>query len=192
MVQISKKLTLLLVMSILILLELCSSMSCDEWASLISTTCKEKLVTNAGEILINRDGTLASNNNNNVVTISYKEYYHEDASYDSLTPILIVHGGPGLPYIYLDTYKYLVCDLNGDNNGYRVIFYDQFCVGTSSNECNPATAPNFAELSDMARYMNEMKSVIDVVIDDAEFHLLFQSGGGALVSQFGVTFNSFV
>eukprot|EP00483_Globobulimina_turgida_P000229 UN00229 len=179
---------------LLIVLGWCNSMSCDDWASLISTPCADKLVTNSGEISLNRDGTLASNNNNDVVRISYKEYYHEDAStsYDSLTPILIVHGGPGLPYTYLDTYKYLVCDEDGNNNGYRVIFYDQFCVGTSAIDCTPSTASDFAELNEMSRYMNEMKSVIDVVIDDKEFHLLGQSGGGALVSQFGVTYNSFV
>eukprot|EP01084_Bolivina_argentea_P032042 59274_1 len=91
--------------------------------------------------------------------------------------------------MYLDTMKYLSCTAK-----YRVIFYDQLCVGMSSNKvnekCNNATV-NLPSLFTMKYYSNEMYSMIQNRIQfesNIRYHLLGQSAGGLHVTQFAINY----
>jgi len=113
------------------------------------------------------------------VPIFWIEFYKAGLNPNNLVPIVVMHGGPGLSYDYLDTVKFLAC--NGVN---KVLFYDQAYTGRS----RPA---GFVDINltpssyfQVAYYSREAKTLIDHLVGSADFILFGQSWGGMLSIQF--------
>lgn len=84
-------------------------------------------------------------------------------------PLLVVHGGPGLPHDYLRSLERLADER-------EVIFWDQLGCGKSPCAPNPA-------LWTMQRSVAETRAVVDALGLD-RFHLFGNSWGGMLAQQF--------
>ncbi len=84
-------------------------------------------------------------------------------------PLLVVHGGPGLPHSYLRSLERLA-------NERGVIFWDQ--LGCGNSEC-----PSNTELWTMERSVAEMEAVIQALGLD-RFHVFGNSWGGMLAQQY--------
>lgn len=82
------------------------------------------------------------------------------------TPLLVIHGGPGVPHQYLDNLAALASPVQ------RVIFYDQLGCGFSDQPDDP-------ERWHLSRFVNEISMVRDTLKLD-EVILLGQSWGGML------------
>lgn len=85
------------------------------------------------------------------------------------TPLLIVHGGPGMAHNYLLSLKQLAHDR-------PIIFYDQLGCGQSEK-------PNDNSLWNLSRFVQELKCVIEQ-LQLKEIHLLGHSWGGAIVAEY--------
>jgi proline iminopeptidase len=84
-------------------------------------------------------------------------------------PLLVVHGGPGLPHNYLSSLERLA-------NEREVIFWDQ--LGCGNSEC-----PSDTVLWTMERSVAEMDAVVKAVgLND--FHIFGNSWGGMLAQQY--------
>jgi proline iminopeptidase len=84
---------------------------------------------------------------------------------ESGTPLLCLHGGPGLPHDYIDS----LVDLS---DGHRVVFYDQLGCGRSERPSDP-------HLWTLERFLEELAAVRRA-LDLGPLHLLGQSWGGLL------------
>jgi proline-specific peptidase len=84
-------------------------------------------------------------------------------------PLLVVHGGPGLPHGYLSSLKRL-------SDGREVIFWDQLGCGNSERPANP-------NLWTMDRSVAEMDAVVRA-LGLERFHLFGNSWGGMLAQQY--------
>jgi proline-specific peptidase len=90
-------------------------------------------------------------------------------------PLLVIHGGPGLPHIYLSSLERLADER-------EVIFWDQ--LGCGNSECPPD-----AELWTMERSVAEMDSVVNA-LGLAHFHIFGNSWGGMLAQQYALDVTS--
>ena len=90
----------------------------------------------------------------------------------SKTPLLVVHGGPGMAHNYLLSLKQLAHDRT-------VIFYDQLGCGQSER-------PNDNSLWNISRFVQELECVIEQ-LQLKEIHLLGHSWGGAIVTEYALT-----
>jgi proline-specific peptidase len=88
------------------------------------------------------------------------------------TPLLIVHGGPGVPHQYLQNLAALASPVQ------RVIFYDQLGCGFSDQ-------PDEPERWHLSRFVNEVKMVRKALKLD-EVILLGQSWGGMLSIEYAL------
>jgi len=117
------------------------------------------------------------------VPIFWIMFYKQGVNPNTLTPIVVFHGGPGLSYDYLDTIKYLAC--NGAN---KVLFYDQAYTGRSRpdgfNDTN-LTPPSYFQVQ---YYSQEAKTLIDHLIGSGDFIVLGQSWGAMLSIQFATDY----
>ncbi|WP_421846004.1 proline iminopeptidase-family hydrolase [Mycobacterium sp.] len=84
-------------------------------------------------------------------------------------PLLVVHGGPGLPHNYLTSLKRLADER-------EVIFWDQLGCGNSER-------PSNTELWTMDRSVAEMDAVVRA-LDVKRFHIFGNSWGGMLAQQY--------
>lgn len=84
-------------------------------------------------------------------------------------PLLVIHGGPGLPHNYLSSLERLA-------NEREVIFWDQLGCGNSERPSNTA-------LWTMERSVAEMDSVIKA-LGLKHFHIFGNSWGGMLAQQY--------
>ena len=84
-------------------------------------------------------------------------------------PLLVVHGGPGLPHNYLRSLERLA-------NEREVIFWDQ--LGCGNSEC-----PSNTELWTMQRSVAEMDAVLQALGLD-RFHVFGNSWGGMMAQQY--------
>ena len=84
-------------------------------------------------------------------------------------PLLVVHGGPGLPHYYLSSLERLADER-------EVIFWDQLGCGNSERPANPG-------LWTMERSVAEMDAVVQALGLRA-FHIFGNSWGGMLAQQF--------
>jgi proline-specific peptidase len=84
-------------------------------------------------------------------------------------PLLVVHGGPGLPHDYLSSLKRLA-------NEREVIFWDQLGCGMSRR-------PSNAQLWTMERSVAEMDAVVKA-LGLTRFHIFGNSWGGMLAQQY--------
>ena len=90
-------------------------------------------------------------------------------------PLLVLHGGPGFSYDYMDSIQ----DLSSTR---PVIFYDQIGNGRSTNL---DTQPDSIWTVDL--YMSELKNVIKFFKCDSSFDILGHSWGGMLGAEYAVT-----
>ena len=88
------------------------------------------------------------------------------------TPLLLIHGGPGVPHQYLENLAALA------SSDQRVIFYDQLGCGFSDQ-------PNEPERWHMARFVKEVDMVREALGLD-EVVLLGQSWGGMLAIEYAL------
>jgi proline-specific peptidase len=90
-------------------------------------------------------------------------------------PLLVVHGGPGLPHSYLRSLERLADER-------EVIFWDQ--LGCGNSDC-----PSDAGLWTMERSVAEMDAVVKG-LDLNRFHLFGNSWGGMLAQQYALDVTS--
>jgi proline-specific peptidase len=88
-------------------------------------------------------------------------------------PVLMLHGGPGVPHDYLESLEPLV------ETGRPVIFYDQIGCGNSDRPDNP-------NLWNVALFVEEL-GVIRRALGLDRIHLLGQSWGGMLAMEYALT-----
>lgn len=84
-------------------------------------------------------------------------------------PLLVVHGGPGLPHYYLSSLQRLADDR-------EVIFWDQLGCGNSERPSNP-------DLWTMQRSVAEMDAVV-TALGLNDFHIFGNSWGAMLAQQY--------
>jgi proline-specific peptidase len=89
------------------------------------------------------------------------------------TPLLILHGGPGVPHDYLENLEALASDTQ------RVIFYDQLGCGRSDQ-------PDDTSLWRVERFVEELATVRRELGLD-RVHILGQSWGGMLAIEYALT-----
>ncbi len=87
-------------------------------------------------------------------------------------PLLVVHGGPGAPHDYLEP-------LEGLAGERPVVFYDQLGAGNSDN-------PDDGSLWTIERFVEELVHVRSALKLE-RVHILGQSWGGALVTEYMLT-----
>lgn len=90
-------------------------------------------------------------------------------------PLLVVHGGPGLPHIYLRSLERLADER-------EVIYWDQLGCGNSDR-------PSNRELWTMQRSVAEMDAVVKG-LGLNRFHIFGNSWGGMLVQQYALDVTS--
>ena len=90
-------------------------------------------------------------------------------------PLLVIHGGPGLPHNYVSSLERLADER-------EVIFWDQ--LGCGNSEC-----PSNAELWTMERSVAEMDSVVKA-LGLEQFHIFGNSWGGMLAQQYALDVKS--
>lgn len=88
-------------------------------------------------------------------------------------PLLILHGGPGVPHDYLENLESLASETQ------RVIFYDQLGCGRSDK-------PDEPERWQVARFVRELDMVRQGLQLD-RVHILGQSWGGMLAIEYALT-----
>src|SRR5947209_9086627 len=86
-------------------------------------------------------------------------------------PLLVIHGGPGLPHTYLSSLERLADER-------EVIFWDQ--LGCGNSEC-----PSNAELWTMERFVAETDAVVKA-LGLNRFHIFGNSWGGMLAQQYAL------
>ena len=87
-------------------------------------------------------------------------------------PLLVLHGGPGVPHDYLEDLARLA------DEGRPVVFYDQIGCGRSDH-------PDDAALWTMATYVDELSAVRDALGLD-RVHLFGHSWGGWLALEYAL------
>ncbi len=104
----------------------------------------------------------------------YKTWYeiHGDLS-TGVTPLLLLHGGPGYPHYHLQTLEELA------NNGIPVIFYDQLGCGRSDR-------PDDASLWTIELFVEEIDAIRDA-LELSSLHILGHSWGGTLALEYMFT-----
>lgn len=100
----------------------------------------------------------------------YKTWYRVVGSRDERTPLLCLHGGPGMTHDYLEPLERIA------QTGRQVIFYDQLGCGNSDHPHNPS----------MWRVELFVEEVTDIrkALGLNEIHLLGQSWGGFLAQEY--------
>eukprot|EP00291_Cryptomonas_curvata_P027196 CAMPEP_0172158510 /NCGR_PEP_ID=MMETSP1050-20130122/4414_1 /TAXON_ID=233186 /ORGANISM="Cryptomonas curvata, Strain CCAP979/52" /LENGTH=176 /DNA_ID=CAMNT_0012827913 /DNA_START=112 /DNA_END=639 /DNA_ORIENTATION=- len=93
---------------------------------------------------------------------------------DNMLPVLVLHGGPGIPSDYLETLGLLT-----QKYGRKVYFYDQIGCGNSDEPKDPSfySVEQCAEdVAAMVKHLADWEGLLDA----GGFHLYGQSWGGCL------------
>lgn len=90
-------------------------------------------------------------------------------------PVVILHGGPGVAHNYVDAYRLLARD------GRAVIHYDQLGCGNST-----LLPEKGAEFWTPQLFIDELENLVDHLGIRGGFHVLGQSWGGMLGSEYAV------
>lgn len=92
-----------------------------------------------------------------------------------LTPLVVLHGGPGATHDYCDRFRLLA------ETGRQVIHYDQFGCGQSSHR------PDWgAERWTVQLFLDELDALLAHLGISSGYHLLGQSWGGMLAAEHAV------
>lgn len=92
------------------------------------------------------------------------------------TPIVILHGGPGVAHNYVDSYRLLA------KQGRAVIHYDQIGCGNST-----LLPDKGADFWTPQLFIDELENLVDHLGIRPAFHVLGQSWGGMLGAEYAVT-----
>lgn len=106
----------------------------------------------------------------------YKVWYRSvggDAGTQEQTPVLALHGGPGVPSDYIEDITKLATDTR------RVIIYDQLGCGRSDQPDNPA-------MWTIQRFVDEV-AIVRKALGLDKIHLWGQSWGGILAIEYTLT-----
>jgi L-proline amide hydrolase len=107
----------------------------------------------------------------------YRTWYQIHGDLNAIAPgklpVLMLHGGPGVPHDYLESMKDLAA------TGRPVIFYDQLGCGKSDRPDNP-------DLWTVDTFLDELK-VVRAALGLDHIHLLGQSWGGMLAMEYALT-----
>eukprot|EP00767_Chilomastix_cuspidata_P001836 gnl/Chilomastix_cuspidata/1963.p1 GENE.gnl/Chilomastix_cuspidata/1963~~gnl/Chilomastix_cuspidata/1963.p1 ORF type:complete len:440 (-),score=157.21 gnl/Chilomastix_cuspidata/1963:886-2205(-) len=143
-----------------------------------------------GRISVSPSGHLSSEGDDISNSLFYEIYFSSAFSNytdPGLTPLVIVHGGPGSGHSALLTMKALACA------NFTVIFYDQVGCGNSTWASDPSAAA-FEGLLDPAYYPRELDTVVQHVLgaDPATpWHLLGHSWGSMVAEMYAIDAESF-
>jgi len=106
----------------------------------------------------------------------YATWYRVTGDLQAATPLVILHGGPGMAHDYLDSLTRLA------DSGRAVIHYDQVGCGKSSHHPDADPSMWTVEL-----FLDELTRLLATLgIDQSGYHLLGQSWGGMLAAEFAV------
>ena len=106
----------------------------------------------------------------------WETWYRISGDPDStLTPLVVVHGGPGCPHDYLLSISALSA------NGRRVIHYDQVGCGNSAHL--PDKGPGFWTVQ---LFLDELDNLLTHLGIAHDYHLLGQSWGGMLGAEHAI------
>ncbi|MBV6661174.1 proline iminopeptidase-family hydrolase [Pseudomonas yamanorum] len=106
----------------------------------------------------------------------YQTWYRVTGDLDSgLTPLVILHGGPGCTHDYVDAYKDVAA------SGHAVIHYDQLGNGRSTHL--PDKDPSFWTVS---LFLEELDNLLDHLQISNNYAILGQSWGGMLGSEHAI------
>ena len=100
----------------------------------------------------------------------YQTWYRRVGQPGGKTPLVCLHGGPGMTHDYLEPLESLA------QNEREVIFYDQLGCGNSDH-------PDDAGLWQIPLYVEELEN-LRIALDLPEIHLLGQSWGGFLAQEY--------
>ena len=106
----------------------------------------------------------------------HETWYRVSGDLDSgKLPVVILHGGPGVAHNYVDAYKLLARD------GRAVIHYDQLGCGNST-----LLPEKDADFWTPQLFIDELENLVDHLGIRGGFHVLGQSWGGMLGSEYAV------
>jgi len=106
----------------------------------------------------------------------YATWYRVTGDLGAATPLVILHGGPGMAHDYLDSLTRLA------DAGRAVVHYDQVGCGKSSHHPDADPSMWTVEL-----FLEELTRLLETLgIDQSGYHLLGQSWGGMLAAEFAV------
>ncbi|HLY31587.1 MAG TPA: proline iminopeptidase-family hydrolase [Ktedonobacterales bacterium] len=106
----------------------------------------------------------------------YRTWYRivgDPANDTQRPPVIVLHGGPGVPHDYLENLEALA------DSGRRVIFYDQLGCGRSDQ-------PHQPDLWTVPLYVEEL-GVVRQALGLDRVHILGQSWGGMLAMEYALT-----
>ena len=106
----------------------------------------------------------------------YATWYRVTGDLEAATPLVILHGGPGMAHDYLDSLTRLA------DSGRAVIHYDQVGCGKSSHR--PDADPSMWTVELFVEELTRLLATLG--IDQSGYHLLGQSWGGMLAAEFAV------
>lgn len=106
-----------------------------------------------------------------MVSVPGGKVWFKRAGSGSGLPLLVVHGGPGLPHDYLNSLERLADER-------EVVFWDQLGCGKSRR-------PSDTQLWTMERAVAEMEAVVNA-LGLARFHIFGNSWGGMLAQQYAL------
>ena len=106
----------------------------------------------------------------------YATWYRVTGDLEAATPLVILHGGPGMAHDYLDSLTRLA------DSGRAVIHYDQVGCGNSSH--HPDADPSMWTVELFVEELTRLLATLG--IDQSGYHLLGQSWGGMLAAEFAV------
>jgi len=106
----------------------------------------------------------------------YATWYRVTGDLGAATPLVILHGGPGMAHDYLDSLTRLA------DSGRAVIHYDQVGCGKSSHR--PDADPSMWTVELFVEELTRLLATLG--IDQSGYHLLGQSWGGMLAAEFAV------
>lgn len=105
----------------------------------------------------------------------YQTYFKifGDIGHRTRTPVVIVHGGPGLSHDYLLPHADLA------NHSYPVIFYDQ--IGNARSTHLPNKPPAFWSID---LFLDELDNLLRYFGIQDEFHIVGHSWGGMMAAEY--------
>lgn len=124
-------------------------------------------VTGRGRALICDGGWMSQG----MVSVPGGKVWFKRVGGGSGLPLLVVHGGPGLPHDYLNSLERLADER-------EVVFWDQLGCGKSRR-------PSDTQLWTMERAVAEMDAVVNA-LGLARFHVFGNSWGGMLAQQYAL------
>jgi len=108
--------------------------------------------------------------------LQYQTWYRITGDlHNGMTPLVVVHGGPGCTHDYVDSFKDIA------NTGRPVVHYDQLGNGRSTH-----LREKPADFWQIALFLDELDNLLKHLNIQDDYALLGQSWGGILISEHAV------